>query len=115
MHNLKGKGAVVTGAANGIGLGICRALAKAGVDIVLTDIEGDALERACGEIGSLGVKATALPLDVSDRAAVMRAAQEVTRAVPKLHILVNNAGIAFEGSPLLAVEPEQWAWIWNVN
>ena len=115
MRDLKGKGAMVTGAANGIGLGICRALAKVGVDIVLADIERDALGRAHAEIAALGVKATPLLLDVSDRDAVMRAAQEVTRALPKLHILVNNAGIAFQGSPLLSVEPAQWAWIWNVN
>jgi len=115
MRDLKGKGAVVTGAANGIGLGICRALAKAGVDIVLADVEADALERACTEIAALGVKATALALDVSDRDAVMRAAAGVPRALPKLRILVNNAGIAFQGSPLLSVEPAQWAWIWGVN
>jgi NAD(P)-dependent dehydrogenase (short-subunit alcohol dehydrogenase family) len=105
----------VTGAANGIGLGICRALAKAGVDIVLADVEAEALERACGEIATFGVRATALPLDVSDRDAVMRAAADVPRALRKLHILVNNAGIAFQGSPLLSVEPGQWAWIWSVN
>ena len=115
MRNLKGKGAVVTGAANGIGLGICRALAKAGVDLVLADIEQEALERACAEIAALGVKAKALQLDVSDADAVMRAVSEVTRSLSKLHILVNNAGIAFHGSPLLAVEPSQWAWIWSVN
>jgi NAD(P)-dependent dehydrogenase (short-subunit alcohol dehydrogenase family) len=115
MRDLKGKGAVVTGAANGIGLGICRALAKAGVDIVLADVEAEALERACTEIAALGVTATALPLDVSDRGAVMRAAADVPRALAKLHILVNNAGIAFQGSPLLSVEPGQWAWIWGVN
>lgn len=115
MRDLTGKGAVVTGAANGIGLGVCRALAGAGVDIVLADIEGDTLERARAEIASLGVKATALALDVSDRDAVTRAAHDVTRALPKLHILVNNAGIAFQGSPLLSVEPEQWAWILGVN
>jgi len=115
MRDLKGKGAVVTGAANGIGLGICRALAKAGVDIVLADIEAEALQRACAEMRSLGVKAASVPLDVSDRAAVMRAAPEVARTLPKLHILINNAGIAFQGSPLLSVEPEQWAWIWSVN
>jgi NAD(P)-dependent dehydrogenase (short-subunit alcohol dehydrogenase family) len=115
MRDLTGKGAVVTGAANGIGLGICRALAGAGVDIVLADIEGDTLERARAEIASLGVKATALALDVSDRDAVTRAAHDVTRALLKLHILVNNAGIAFQGSPLLSVEPEQWAWVLGVN
>jgi NAD(P)-dependent dehydrogenase (short-subunit alcohol dehydrogenase family) len=115
MRDLRGKGAVVTGAANGIGLGICRALAKAGVDIVLADIERDALERVRSEIAALDVGATALPLDVSDREAVMRAAADVTRVLPKLHILVNNAGIAFQGSPLLSVEPSQWAWILNVN
>jgi NAD(P)-dependent dehydrogenase (short-subunit alcohol dehydrogenase family) len=115
MRDLKGKGALVTGAANGIGLGICRALAGAGVDLVLADIERDALERARAEIAALGVRATALPLDVSDRDAVMRGVADVTRALPKLHILVNNAGINFGGSPLLSVEPPQWAWIIGVN
>jgi NAD(P)-dependent dehydrogenase (short-subunit alcohol dehydrogenase family) len=115
MRDLRGKGAFVTGAANGIGLGICRALAGAGVDLVLADIDAEALDRARAEIASLGVKATALVLDVSDQDAVMRAGGEVTRALPKLHVLVNNAGIAFHGSPLLSVEPPQWAWIWGVN
>ena len=115
MRDLKGKGAVVTGAANGIGRGICRALANAGVDVMLADVERDALESARAEIAAIGVRATALLLEVSDRDAVMRAVSEVARALPKLHILVNNAGIAFDGSPLLSVEPEQWAWIWGVN
>jgi NAD(P)-dependent dehydrogenase (short-subunit alcohol dehydrogenase family) len=115
MRNLRGKSALVTGAANGIGLGICRALARAGVDIALADIEQASLERARAEIASLGVAAIALRVDVSDNDAVERAAGELRAAFPKLHILVNNAGITFAGSPLLGVTQPQWDWIFGVN
>jgi NAD(P)-dependent dehydrogenase (short-subunit alcohol dehydrogenase family) len=115
MRDLKGKAAVVTGAANGIGLGICRALARAGVDIALADIETEALERARAEIAGRGVKAVGIRLDVSDAGEVQRAAGEVAGSFEKLHILVNNAGITFAGSPLLGVTQQQWDWILGVN
>lgn len=115
MRDLRGRSAVVTGAANGIGLGICRALARAGVDIALADIEPEALDRAVEEIAGLGVKAIGLRLDVSDEPAVQRAADRVQAAFGKLHILVNNAGISFRGAPLLAVTRQQWDWIFGVN
>ncbi len=70
MKELAGKVAFVTGAANGIGLGIARALAKEGVHVALADIERDGIERAAHAVEALGVRTLALPLDVSDRAAV---------------------------------------------
>jgi NAD(P)-dependent dehydrogenase (short-subunit alcohol dehydrogenase family) len=115
MQELRGKNAVVTGAANGIGLGICRALGRAGVNIWLADIEDAALDRARQEIAGLGVEAVALRLDVSDEDAVHRVAEEVGRAFRKLHLLVNNAGISFAGSPLLSVPQQKLGWIFGVN
>jgi NAD(P)-dependent dehydrogenase (short-subunit alcohol dehydrogenase family) len=115
MRDFAGKKAFVTGAANGIGLGICRALAQAGVDVALADIEQDSLERARAEIAGLGVKTAAHRVDVSDEADVRRAASEAERAFDKLHILVNNAGVTFAGSPLLSVAQQQLDWIFAVN
>jgi NAD(P)-dependent dehydrogenase (short-subunit alcohol dehydrogenase family) len=115
MRDLKGRTAFVTGAASGIGLGICRALAGAGVNLALADIEPGPLDKAVAEIGALGVRAFGLRLDVSDEAQVQRAAAEVESRVGALHILSNNAGVAFAGSPLLGVPQRQLDWIFGVN
>jgi NAD(P)-dependent dehydrogenase (short-subunit alcohol dehydrogenase family) len=115
MKDISGKVAFVTGAANGIGLGICRALARAGAQVALADIQPDALERAREEIAALGVRAIALPLDVSDADAVARAADAVEAAFGKVHIVCNNAGVSLGNVRLLEMTPEQWNWIFGVN
>ncbi len=115
MKHLKGKAAFVTGAASGIGLGICRALARQGVNLALADIEPEPLDRAVAEMSALGVEAIGLPLDVSDEAAVGRAAEKVAAHFDRLHLLVNNAGVTFAGSPLLGVPQQQFDWIFGVN
>ncbi len=115
MKDLKGRTAFVTGAAIGIGLGICRALAREGVHLALADIEAEPLERAVAEMRGLGSEAFGLPLDVSDEAAVGRAAEKVAAQFGRLHVLVNNAGVTFAGSPLLGVPQQQLDWIFGVN
>jgi NAD(P)-dependent dehydrogenase (short-subunit alcohol dehydrogenase family) len=115
VHDLRGKNAFVTGAGSGIGLGICRALAKAGVNVALADIEQEPLDKAVAEIAGLGVQAFGLRLDVSDEAAVRRAASRVGSRFGDLHILSNNAGVTFAGSPLLGVPQQQLDWIFGVN
>lgn len=67
------------------------------------------------EIAALGVRAIAVPLDVSDTDAVARAADTVEAAFGKVHIVCNNAGISLGNSKLLEVTPEQWQWIFGVN
>jgi len=100
MKDINGKVAFVTGAANGIGLAICRALARAGAQVALADIQPDALESARQEIAALGVNTIALSLDVSDADAMARAANEVEAAFSKVHIVCNNAGVAVVNSLL---------------
>jgi NAD(P)-dependent dehydrogenase (short-subunit alcohol dehydrogenase family) len=68
MQNLKGKTAIVTGAASGIGLGIAKALAGAGMNLVLADIQKASLETARRDIEALGVNAIDVLVDVSDTA-----------------------------------------------
>jgi NAD(P)-dependent dehydrogenase (short-subunit alcohol dehydrogenase family) len=115
MRDFAGKNAFVTGAASGIGLGICRALARAGVNIALADIEQASLDQAVEEIARLGVTAFGVRLDVSDEEAVQRAAEQVAVSFAELHIVANNAGVAFAGSPLLGVSQQQLDWIFGVN
>lgn len=115
MKDLTGKTALVTGAAQGIGLGISRALAGAGMNVALADIQPEAVERARREIEALGVKALALPLDVSDAAAVARAAEQVRQSFGTLHVLCNNAGVAPPGKPITQFTPQEWAWVIGVN
>src|SRR6185312_8328054 len=115
MRDLGGRNAFVTGAASGIGLGIARALARKGVNVALADIEPAPLDKAVAEIASLGVKAIGIRLDISDEAEVRRAAGDVEAAFGNLHILSNNAGVAFAGSPLLGVPQQQLDWIFGVN
>jgi NAD(P)-dependent dehydrogenase (short-subunit alcohol dehydrogenase family) len=110
-----GKTAFVTGAANGIGLGICRALARNGVNLVLADIEQSALEKAREELATFNVRTRAMQVDVSDAAAFERAADEAEAEFGHIHFLFNNAGITMGPKPLWEVTPEQWEWILGVN
>jgi len=110
-----GKTAFVTGAANGIGLGICRALARNGVNLVLADIEKARLEAAREELAKFNVRTRAIEVDVSDAAAYARAADEAESEFGNIHFLFNNAGIVMGPKPLWEVTPEQWEWIFGVN
>ncbi len=115
MRQLEGKTAFVTGAASGIGLGIARALAGAKMNIALADIEEAPLESACAEIQGLGVQATATVLDVADRAAMYRAADDVERVFGRVDVLVNNAGVGFVGTPLDEIRDRDFDWVIGVN
>jgi NAD(P)-dependent dehydrogenase (short-subunit alcohol dehydrogenase family) len=113
--DFSGKTAFVTGAANGIGLGICRALAQNGVNLVLADIEQSALEKARSELATFNVRTRAIEVDVSDAVAYERAADQAEAAFGNIHFLFNNAGISLRATPLWAVTPPQWEWILGVN
>jgi NAD(P)-dependent dehydrogenase (short-subunit alcohol dehydrogenase family) len=110
-----GKTAFVTGAANGIGLGLCKALARHGVNIVLADIERSQLEIARRELATFNVRTRAIEVDVSDAAAFERAADHAEAEFGNIHFLFNNAGVTLGPTPLWEVTPAQWEWIFGVN
>lgn len=93
--DLAGKLAVVTGAGSGIGLEIARALAHAGAEVIIGDIDATAAEAAVAGIcaDNPGRRISAGRLDLGDLASVRDFANSVLEARPKLDILVNNAGI----------------------
>jgi NAD(P)-dependent dehydrogenase (short-subunit alcohol dehydrogenase family) len=115
MMDFSGKTAFVTGAANGIGLGICRALARNGANIVLADIEQAQLEIARRELSTFNVRTRTIALDVSDPAMFERAADEAEAEFGNIHLLFNNAGVSLGAMPLWEVAPAQWDWIFGVN
>lgn len=115
MDDFKDKVAFVTGAASGIGLGISRALANAGMRVAMADIESEPLEKAALDLRKVSPQVEAYTLDVSDRAAVYDVAEKVKRSFGRLDILVNNAGVRCKGHDLLDVKDVDYDWVIGVN
>jgi NAD(P)-dependent dehydrogenase (short-subunit alcohol dehydrogenase family) len=115
MRDIAGKTAIVTGAASGIGLGIAKALASAGANIVLADLRPEPLEAARAQIASTGVRAVIAVVDVSDAASVEAAGKVALDNFGALHVAVNNAGVAMHGTPVENVTPQEWNWVIGVN
>lgn len=109
-----GKVAVVTGAASGIGLGLCRTAARAGMRVVLADIEVPALEAATAEIEGLGAETLAVPTDVSDGAAVEALAAATFDRFGAAHLVCLNAGVFQAGVSWQRTEAD-WQWVLGVN
>jgi NAD(P)-dependent dehydrogenase (short-subunit alcohol dehydrogenase family) len=115
MRDFKGKTAIVTGAASGIGLGIAKALAHAGANIVLADLRPEPLEVARKAIQATGVRVVAVTVDVSDPDSVAAAGKAALDAFGALQIAVNNAGVAMHGTPVENVTLQEWEWVAGVN
>ena len=104
---LESRVALVTGASRGIGRAIARVLAAQGATVYLGARDAARLAEAVEEIGAAGGKASALALDVSDRASVKAAVEAVVEAQGRLDHLVNNAGVTRDNL-LLRMKPEEW-------
>ena len=100
MKEFKGKTAFVTGGASGIGLGIARAFAKVGMNVVIADFRQEALDAALPMFKENNWPAHGVLLDVMDREAFVRAADEAEEVYGKIHVLVNNAGIGLMEGPI---------------
>lgn len=110
---LSGKVAVITGGASGIGLATARKLAEHGTNLVLVDIEPEALARAAAEIGD-SVKVETRVCDVTDYDAMLALADDVAAVFGSVHIIFNNAGVAV-GGPVAEMTHEDWRWIIDVD
>ena len=102
MFNLDGRVAVVTGGNSGIGRGIALGLAAAGAAVAVLARNEERNEAVLAELSAIGRKAITLRLDVTDRAALAPAMEQVERELGPVDILVNNAGIAIPGGVLKA-------------
>ena len=115
MEDLKGKVAFVTGAASGIGLGIAKACAKAGMKVVIADIRQKAIDEVLPYFREKGWPVHGIQLDVTDRAAYAKAADEAEAVFGKIHVLVNNAGVEVPARPLWQSTFEDCDFIIGVN
>jgi NAD(P)-dependent dehydrogenase (short-subunit alcohol dehydrogenase family) len=111
---LKDQKALVTGAARGIGLAVCRRLANEGCALTLWDLDATALETAAAELRATGVPVFPHVCDVTDRAEVYRLADVAVREMGRVDILVNNAGVLYPGN-LLDQPDERWEKTIDVN
>ncbi|HIC33889.1 MAG TPA: SDR family NAD(P)-dependent oxidoreductase [Gammaproteobacteria bacterium] len=114
MRNITGKVAFITGGASGMGLAMARSFAAAGMKVAIADIEQDALDRVKAEFDASNAEVITLQVDVTDRAAMEAAADATEAAFDKVHVLVNNAGVAVGGS-LDQMSYEDWDWVMGVN
>jgi NAD(P)-dependent dehydrogenase (short-subunit alcohol dehydrogenase family) len=114
MKDLAGKTAFVTGAASGIGLGIATAFARAGVKVMLCDIEEAALAVAREALKLTNADVDSVKADVSLKAELEAAAEATTARYGKVHILVNNAGVG-GGGPYGVWTDAAWNWTMGVN
>jgi len=114
IRDFQEKAAFVTGAASGIGLAIARALASDNMRVMLADIEENALYAALADLKASGADVRAVVCDVSDRAAVQRAAEQTIAAFEKVHLVCNNAGVGI-GGQFEMIAPNDWEWVIGVN
>jgi NAD(P)-dependent dehydrogenase (short-subunit alcohol dehydrogenase family) len=106
---LRGRVAVVTGGASGLGRGIAARLIGEGMRVVIADVEEAALRQTAAQIGATGVRC-----DVSDFQSVQALAEEVRRGFGTVHVLCNNAGVGSVGR-IADLTLDDWHWMIGVN
>jgi NAD(P)-dependent dehydrogenase (short-subunit alcohol dehydrogenase family) len=114
MREFTGRTAVVTGAASGIGLEIARYAASKGMNVVLADVQADALERAAAELRGSGAQVMTHRLDVSRAADVDALGAAVQARFGTPHLVFNNAGVA-SGGLIWEHSAQTWEWVLGVN
>lgn len=114
MQNIEGRVAFVTGGASGMGLGIAKALARAGAKVAIADVRDDHLVAAREDCAALGLEVAGYHLDVMDREQYRTVAEAVERDLGPVSILCLNAGIGVLGH-IKDASYADWDWIMGVN
>ncbi|MEX2207964.1 MAG: SDR family NAD(P)-dependent oxidoreductase [Myxococcota bacterium] len=115
MKDVRGKVAVITGAASGIGRGMAESFAAAGMKLVLGDVDADRLASAAQEIEKGGAEVVPVKTDVSRQDEVDELARRALDAFGAVHVVCNNAGVAHGGVPTWQSTLHDWEWIVGVN
>ena len=114
INNFQGKTAVLTGAGSGFGLECARIGAKLGMNLVLVDVQQDALDRAEAEMTLQGVQVLARKVDVSNALAMEQLAIEVKARFGAPNLVFNNAGVG-AGGLIWENSVADWEWVLGVN
>ena len=113
-HGFRGRVALVTGGAHGIGRGIAEAFAAAGGSVVVADRDGAEAERVAAALGAGWAEALAVPVDVREAAAVATLVEQALGRFGRIDFLVNNAGI-YPNTPVLEMDEAEWDAVFDVN
>ena len=114
IQDFKNKTAVLTGAGSGFGLECARIGASRGMNLVLVDVQQDALDKAEAEIKASGAKVMARRVDVSDADQMAALADEVQKTFGAPHFVFNNAGVG-SGGLIWENSVKDWEWVLGVN
>ena len=114
ITNFKGKTAVLTGAASGFGLECARIGARLGMNLVLVDVQQDALDQAAAELQTTGVQVLARKVDVSSAGQMEALAEAVRQRFGAPHLVFNNAGVG-AGGLVWENSVKDWEWVLGVN
>ena len=114
LFDLTGKVAIVTGGNGSLGLGMALGLDGAGADLVVAARDKDKNADAVKQIEGLGVRAVAIPVDVSQEADVVGMVTDTVNALGRVDILVNNAGISVRKQPQ-DISIDEWDRILDIN
>jgi len=114
MRELRGRVAVVTGAASGIGRALAVALAREGAELALSDVNEAGLAETRRLAEGLGARVTSERLDVADRAAVERHAARVIAEHGRANLVINNAGVGL-GATISDMSYDDLAWLFGIN
>ena len=108
LRSLDGLIAVVTGAAQGLGLGICEQLARDGATAIIADLQHDKGRTEAARLQAAGLNVQAAYLNISDSAGATAFFDDVVNEHGRLDILVNNAGVGQNVAPVVALSDEEW-------
>ena len=114
MKQVEGKVAFITGGGSGVGLGMAKVFARAGMKVVIADIRQDHLDAAMANFTNTNFQVHPVRLDVADRADFARAADEAEAKFGPVDVVCNNAGINMF-APMDECTYEDWDWIMGVN
>jgi NAD(P)-dependent dehydrogenase (short-subunit alcohol dehydrogenase family) len=114
IKDFAGKTAVLTGAGSGFGLEMARLGARMGMNLVLADVQQDALARAAAEVEAMGVQVLAQQLDVSDADQMEHLAERTRERFGAPHLVFNNAGVG-SGGLVWENTVQDWRWVLGVN
>jgi NAD(P)-dependent dehydrogenase (short-subunit alcohol dehydrogenase family) len=114
IENFKGKTAVLTGAGSGFGLECARIGAKLGMNLVLVDVQQDALDKAAAEMTAQGAQVLARKVDVANAQAMEQLAADVKARFGAPHFVFNNAGVG-AGGLVWENSVADWEWVLGVN
>src|SRR6058998_2915090 len=111
---LAGKVAVITGGASGIGRGTALAMARRGTDVVIADINERRLAETRAAIAALGRRVLAVYCDVAKDADVEHLGEAALRAMGRVDVMMNNAGVLLRGAPA-QIPMADWEWCFVIN